>query len=312
MCLGAVKNRVRLIAGDDSCASGPVVSLLRCPVSTKKRARRLSRAKVYSTRVEPAARVLRDARAEAEKEEIVNRPQGQKAQCVMSTPRYPGKIAQFVPWIMSRATVWKTTPAAVGLTASQATALDNAAKALQTAFDEANTLRQKSKNATETQNDALRAALTLLQQDIRIIDAFAANSASPAAVYTAAEIDPPAVPQPVPAPGAVTDITVGIDIVCGAPILKWKGNNPGGSSNVSYIVKRRLQSEAFFAFVGVAGSSGPDARTFSDNTLPQGADSVSYTITAQRGSVAGPSTQVSVRFGVVGTPPAVQSVKLAA
>jgi hypothetical protein len=234
----------------------------------------------------------------------------------MSTPRYPSKIADFVPWINSRTPVWKAAPATVGLTAAQATAIDNAAKELEIAYAAANKARQESKNATAFQDGALRAALTLLQQDIRIIDAYAANSPSPAGVYNAADIDPPATPQPVPAPGNVTDITFGIDIVSGAPIIKWKGNNPGGSSNVSYIIKRKLQGEAHFAFVGVSGSSGPDARTFTDNTLPQGVDSVSYTITAQRGSVAGPATQISVRFGVVGgasqTTFNVESVKLAA
>lgn len=232
-------------------------------------------------------------------------------------PRYPSKIADFVPWILARAAQWKVTPAAVGLTAPQATAIDDAAKDLSAAFEAANKARQESKNATQTQNDALRAVLTLTQQDIRIIDAFAANSANPAAVYTTAQIDPPAVPGPVAPPGAVTDITVGIEIVSGSPILKWKGNNPAGSNNVSYVIKRRLAGApvGVFTFVGVSGSSGPDARTFVDTTLPLGADSVSYTITAQRGSVAGPSTQVSVQFGSVGgggTTFAVENVKMAA
>jgi hypothetical protein len=98
----------------------------------------------------------------------------------------------------------------------------------------------------------------------------------------------------------VTDITVGIDVVSGATVLKWKANNPVGSSNVSYIVQRKLPGATAFSFVGVAASSGPDARSFKDLTLPQGVDFVNYTIQATRGSVTGPSTEIAVRFGVVG------------
>ncbi|MDP1660690.1 MAG: hypothetical protein Q8L55_02140, partial [Phycisphaerales bacterium] len=153
-----------------------------------------------------------------------------------------------------------------------------------------------------------------LQLDLRIIDAFATASANPAAVYTAAQIDPPAVPAPLAPPGAVTGITVGIDINTGATIIKWKGNNPGGSSNVAYIVRRKLASATDFTFIGTAGNSGPEARTFVDSTLPQGVDSVFYLLTATRGSQTGPSVQVQVRFGTVGSAGqiGVTSVKLAA
>ncbi|MBY0308180.1 MAG: hypothetical protein K2Q09_05520, partial [Phycisphaerales bacterium] len=138
--------------------------------------------------------------------------------------------------------------------------------------------------------------------DIRIIDAFAQNSASPAAVWQTAGIAPPNAPQPAPAPGAVREVGVSIDIVTGAPVLKWRGPAGSNGGTISYVVKRRLPGDApgVFAFIGIAGNSGPAARTFKDQTLPLGTDSVSYTITAQRGAVSGPTTQVSVQFGVTG------------
>ncbi|MDP1663445.1 MAG: hypothetical protein Q8L55_16160 [Phycisphaerales bacterium] len=200
------------------------------------------------------------------------------------------------------------------MSAAQANSVDLAAKLLDSEYANALKQRQISKNATDSQNEALRAALFQLQLDLRIIDAFATASANPAAVYTAAQIDPPAVPTPVAPPGAVTDITVGINIITGATILKWKGNNPGGSTNVAYIVRRKLASATDFTFIGTAGNSGPEARTFVDSTLPQGVDSVTYLITATRGSQAGPSVQVQVRFGTIGSAGqiGVTSVKLAA
>lgn len=228
--------------------------------------------------------------------------------------RYPTKISEFVPWLVARAGAWKLAPASVGLSPAQAAAVDLAAKTLDAEYANAQKQRQLSKNATESQNQALRDAMAQLQLDLRIIDGFAAASANPAAVFQAAEIDPPAVPQPVPAPRAVTDITVGININTGATILKWKGDNPGGSANVSYIIRRKLAGASEFAFIGTAGSSGPEARTYTDSTLPQGVDSVAYLITATRGSQTGPSVQVQVRFGTVGSPgqTAVTSVKMAA
>lgn len=230
--------------------------------------------------------------------------------------RYPTKISEFVPWLVARTGAWKLAPASVGLSTSQASAVDTAAKALDLAYADAQKQRQISKNATESQNQALRDALTQLQLDLRIIDAFANGSANPAAVYALAQIDPPAVPTPVAPPGAVTDITVGIDINTGATILKWKGDNPGGSANVSYIVRRKLAGATDFTFIGTAGSSGPEARTYTDSTLPQGVDSVAYLINATRGSQTGPSVQVQVRFGTVGNGGAgqteVTSVKMAA
>ncbi|MDP1660761.1 MAG: hypothetical protein Q8L55_02500 [Phycisphaerales bacterium] len=228
--------------------------------------------------------------------------------------RYPTKISEFVPWLLARAGVWKLTPAAVGLSVPQAAAVDGAAKALDAAYADAQKQRQISKNATTTQNEALREAMTQLQLDLRIIDAFANANPNPASVYAAAEIDPPAVPTPVAPPRAVTEITVGIDINTGATILRWKGDNPGGSSNVSYIIRRKLAGATDFLFIGTAGSSGPEARTYTDSTLPQGVDSVAYLITATRGSQTGPSVQVQVRFGTVGSPgqTTVTSVKMAA
>lgn len=211
---------------------------------------------------------------------------------------YPRTLADLIPWTAAHVAVWKGTPAALGLNASQTTLLDNAVKAAQAAFDDCQKKRQESKNATATQDAAVRTMLTLLQQDLRLIEIFATNSVNPNAVYTLAEIDPPTPPQPVGPPRMVSDISVGIEIVTGATVLKWKGNNPVGANGTAYIIKRKLQGQIVFSQVGIATSSGPDARTFTDNTLPAGVDSVSYTITPVRGSTVGPTAEVQVRFGV--------------
>jgi len=191
---------------------------------------------------------------------------------------------------------------------------DAASKNLSSAFDAANKARQNSKNATVAQTDAVRDAMAQLQLESADHRRLRHRERQPGRCVHRRGDRSARGPTPVCASRAVTDITVGIDINTGATVLKWKGNNPGGSSNVSYIVRRKLAGAADFAFIGTAGSSGPDARTYTDSTLPQGVDSVAYLITATRGSSTGPSVQVQVRFGTIGSPGqfGVTSVKMAA
>ncbi|HZW07187.1 MAG TPA: hypothetical protein VFF65_08680 [Phycisphaerales bacterium] len=225
---------------------------------------------------------------------------------------YPRKLSELIPWAVAHAEIWKTAPATLGLSVTQAAALDNAAKAAATAYADALAAREKSKIQTATQNTKVREMLTLLQQDIDIIRFFALNSADPDAVFQAAQLEPPQPPQPVGPPAQPTHVTVCLNIMTGAPELAWKASNPPGGGGITYIIKRKLAGESAFTFVGVAPNSGTDARQYTDNTLPLGTDSVSYSITGTRSGVSGASTEVVVRFGSVGTPPQVQAVKMAA
>ena len=73
---------------------------------------------------------------------------------------------------------------------------------------------------------------------------------------------------------------------------------------------RRAAGESAFSIIGGSGN-----KTFTDESLPLGTDSVQYTVTAIRGSVNGiPSNSFTVQFGVGGEGFSVAkaSVKLAA
>lgn len=75
----------------------------------------------------------------------------------------------------------------------------------------------------------------------------------------------------------------------GSLTLRWKSNNPRGTSRTSYIIRRRLPGESAFAFVGVSGSS-----KFVDSTFIAGPDSVQ----GQRGDAAEPVSEIfTVNFG---------------
>ena len=96
--------------------------------------------------------------------------------------------------------------------------------------------------------------------------------------------------------------------------MKWKTSQPAGLSGVVYSVRRSIDSGSYVLLDTVGG------KTFTDETVPIGTQSVSYAIKAKRGSQASEwSEALTLRFGRVGggltitstqTTPA--SVKLAA
>lgn len=211
--------------------------------------------------------------------------------------RYPQPLSEFVPWSTAHAELWASDPGAVGLSQQQADSVRAAALAAQEAHAAALRARQAALNATAAQEQAERRLRRAVQNAVAVIDVCAENSPSPAAVFSAARIDPPTEPKRVPAPGKVRSLTVGLDPLSGAPVLRWRGNNPRGGGSVTYIVSRMLPGERGFSFVGTAPPSGPMRRTFIDATLPAGVAWVRYTVQAVRGPLKGEPEQVSVRFG---------------
>ena len=85
---------------------------------------------------------------------------------------------------------------------------------------------------------------------------------------------------------------------------RWDGS-PG---NTFYQVQRKLLGEALPTIIGGSGN-----KSFTDETLPFGTDSVQYIVTAIRGNVSGnASSSLNVQFGVGGDGFSVAKVKLAA
>lgn len=97
----------------------------------------------------------------------------------------------------------------------------------------------------------------------------------------------PATPGTLPPPGTPFDFTVSL-MQSGALELKWKCNNPEGTSGTIYEVRRAG------TFVGATG-----VRTFVDETLP-GTSPVMYQVTAIRSTSRGNPAQFTVTFGTGG------------
>ena len=222
------------------------------------------------------------------------------------TPRGP-----YLDWCQAHSAAFTAHATAIGISAAKATAygtlLTNALKAV----DDAEIAKATYRAAVVSANEAMRALATSLNgtgELVRTIRAFAQSQADPDAVYSLAQIDPPAAPTPMQPPNPATDVGVSIDTATGAVVLKWKASQSG--SGTVYVVKRRINSTGSWEFVGTAGSD----KTFVDATLAAGPDSVQYSIQAQRSNLFSSTTAVVVNFGVGvgGNGPTVQSVKLAA
>ncbi len=203
-----------------------------------------------------------------------------------TTPR-----SAFLQWAQAHESVFVTNAVNIGLTAAQATAFKTATDALAAAMLAQESARQAAKVATQAADDAFQTARSSAGDTVRTIRAFAENSAKPLTVYNLAQIPPPSSPTPTPPPDQPTNLQVVLDAAMGTHTLRWKAVNP--ASGTSYIIKRRLPGETEFSFIGVSGK-----KTFVDDTLIAGPDSVQYTVQGQRADSSGPVSEIfTVNFG---------------
>lgn len=203
---------------------------------------------------------------------------------------------------------WIENAIEIGLSSLSVGNLVTRVEAARAAFTAAEDARATSKSATAAFYEAVRnmhnapgAGSDMLQT----IRNFAEITNNPN-VYVIANIPAPSAGEPLPPPGRPRDFTITLDPT-GPLTLKWKCENAGG--NLVYMVRRRLQGESAWTLIGGSGS-----REFTDVTLPTGVDSVTYAVTAQRGTVSGPaSIPLQITFGGGGaTVQELEGVKLAA
>ena len=113
-----------------------------------------------------------------------------------------------------------------------------------------------------------------------------------ASVYALADVPPPAIPGPVPAPGACSDFVAELQ-ANGTLLIKFASNNPPGASGTVYQVFRRNTPSGAFTYLGGAGT-----KEFLDATIPAGSSQVTYQVQAVRSTAAGPWAEFNVNFGV--------------
>jgi hypothetical protein len=207
----------------------------------------------------------------------------------------PSRVDELLAWANVHQDVWSTAAAQIGLTAAQATAFKNAWSAANTNFNAREAARAAAEAASTTSQNSIRDLRRSASDTLRFIKAFAETQDSPDTVYAKAQIPPPSTPAPVGPPGTPFDFRAGLN-PDGTVTLRWKCNNPAGSSGTVYTLKRRLASEPQFSIIGAVG-----LKRFTDFSLPLGSASVQYVVSAQRGEQVGiPSSPFTVQFGTGG------------
>ena len=200
--------------------------------------------------------------------------------------------------------IWNTNAAAIGVSTSQAGLFKTLTQTARTAYDAAQTAKQAYHAAVTNQNQALKLATDNAADLIRVIKGFAELTTNPNAVYSTAQIPPPATPVPTPAPGKPTNVLVALES-SGAITFTWEATNSAASAGAFFNISRKLPGQAsFLPLGGTSGSTSESRRmTFTDNSIPTSAAGAGaqYIITGQRGTVLGtPSDAIVVQFGVDG------------
>lgn len=206
----------------------------------------------------------------------------------------PDTNQEIISFYESRALVWNTHLAQLGLTASQVTAVLNAIQAAQEAFAAQQKAKNEAKAATLEFNNAMADLKARGATCIRLIKNAAEVNSNPNSVYAIAQIDPPAPPSPMGPPGTPDKFTVTL-LQTGAVRLSWVCKNPPGMSNVVYTVHRGPSSDGPFAPIGFTGT-----REFTDSQLPGDDTSVVYMVQGVHGETVGPAALYAVNFGTGG------------
>ncbi len=206
-----------------------------------------------------------------------------------TTPR-----ADFLSWCQIHAPLFIDSAVEIGLTPAQATAFNTQTAAFGSALNDQAAAQQAAKMSTEAANAAYQGMLTTAGNTVKLIRAFAENSADPNVVYQTAQIPAPQPPKPAAPPAEPTNLTVELLPPSGALVLRWKASNPTGTSGTSYIIRRRLPGETGWTVVGFSGK-----KMFTDDTMVAGPDWVQYTVQGQRSDSSGPLSQIFVvSFGI--------------
>lgn len=231
-------------------------------------------------------------------------------------PIIPDKKVEQLQFCESHWPVWTANAVGIGVSLPQCNTLKTLTQAARTAFDAAQNAKQAYHAAVTAQDAALRQAVTNAADLIRVIKGFAELTGNPDAVYSLAQIPPPASPTPAQPPGKPTSIAVTLEPT-GAVTLSWEAANASAGSGGYFTLSRKLPGQAGFTILGAAPGATTEQRrmSFTDATIPTSAagQGAQYIIQGQRGALVGdPSDAVTVQFGVDSNGAAFAGIKIAA
>lgn len=215
----------------------------------------------------------------------------------MTTPIVPTKDQDLVNFMMSRAPLWTANKALIGMSTTQCTAFTAAADNVDKYWGELAEAKLNLRKAFDAWKQAKHDGRAVALADVLVIKAFAAASATPADVYTAANIPAPKTPTFNTPPGQCTNVKANLNTVNGNLKLSWKcDSGTAPTTGTVYTIERRVGTTGAWQPLGLSS-----VKSFTDLTLPAAAI-VQYNITATRSGLVGtPSGPVSVIFGHSGS-----------
>lgn len=220
----------------------------------------------------------------------------------------PSKPVEAYDFAVARESIWGAIPTQIGLTAADVAAMTTTTDNFNTAFDAVVKARAASKAATDALAQATRAMRTRIGDNVQKIRIFAESTNNPA-VYSLAQIPPPAERIPQPPPEQPRDLDA---------VLQANGNltlrfRASGGPGAAFLISRKLATESAFRLIGTADVTRSKVKSFTDTTLPPGSTNVQYIVTGQRGSVRGQDSPIfTVVIGGTAGAPTVSVVKMAA
>jgi len=208
-----------------------------------------------------------------------------------TTPTIPDRFAPAIQWCSQRIDKWQENRALLGLAEAAVDELDTQTQAARDA--RANYLRAKRelRDASliyRTRVGTMRATAAALLATIR---ATAKRSDTPATIYSTASVPPPAGRGPSPKPGTPERFRVDL-LGDGSLNVSFDCPHPPGVRGVTYRVERMLDMTGQWQFIQTA-----KGRSFIDDSIPAGARSVLYQVTAQTSTRDGEAAGHLVPFG---------------
>lgn len=196
-----------------------------------------------------------------------------------------------IEFMESHVAAWAASASAIGTTPAAVAAATARTTAARAAFQAHQLAQEQARAATQTFYDAVAAMSDSASDIIKQVRARAATDGS--AVYTLALLPVPAAPSPSPAPGTPTAFNAALN-PDGSLRLSWKCANPRGTQGTIYQIARSAGGGPLI----ILGTSGK--RSYTDSTVPAGAASVEYQITALRSTRVGTPARFGVKLGVAG------------
>ena len=184
---------------------------------------------------------------------------------------------------------WAENADELGFSPAQIAEMEALTQSARAALREQGMAQNAAMAATNKLRLALDAMMTAGALMIRQVRTRAAAEGE--GMYSLANIDPPAKPSPIGAPGKPDNFKVSLNVI-GAITLRWTCKNPRGAVGTTYHVWRRIGPSGPFTCLGATG-----VKKFVDETLPQGLAQVTYQIQAVRSTKAGPWARFDVNFG---------------